>query len=81
MKLEGSRRGILWSGGGSPSREVGRYLGTEHYRIRTVIHRLKRAWNLRPDDNIIIYENGDVEDDQGLPLGNICDEPEAKCGP
>lgn len=81
MKWEEGRRSVLWRGRDSPSIPVGRHLGIEHYRIRTVNHKLKRAWNLRPNDNIIIYENGDVEDDRGQFLGNICDEPEAQCGP
>jgi hypothetical protein len=49
-------------------------LGIERWQLREAIHKIKDRSNLRPDDRVTIYDNGNVTDEDGEPIGNIFDE-------
>ena len=58
---------------------MARRFGIRKEEARRVIHNIKDREGLRGDDNLIIYDNGDVEDEHGELLGNFCDEPGINC--
>jgi hypothetical protein len=44
------------------------------WQVRDKIHELKGYSGLRGPENVVIYlDNGDVEDEDGNPLGNVHD--------
>jgi hypothetical protein len=65
---------VLWDRAQNPTRHVSESLGIERWQLRQALHKIKARSNLRGDDRVIIYENGDVTDSHGNPIGNIYDE-------
>ena len=69
-----SRARILWSNPGNPPASVARALGMEPRRFSRALHKIKAASDLSRADRVIIYADGLVTDEQGVPLGNLHDE-------
>ena len=69
----GSRR-VVWRGGGNPVTVLSRRLGRTEYEIGAAIHSLKAALGFGPADNLVFYEDGSVEDEDGNDLGSLYDE-------
>jgi hypothetical protein len=67
-------RRIIWNKSQSPTRYVSDRLGTERARFRAALHKIKAAADVKPNERVVIYDNGDVTDANGEPIGNINDE-------
>ena len=65
---------ILWDRGSLPTSYVSSRLGISRRELGTAIHEIKLGNGLRGDDPVVIYENGDVTDENGNLIGNILDE-------
>lgn len=81
MCLDGGRRSVVWRGQKSPTKSIAKRFGIPADIVRTVIHNVKDREGLGGSDNIIIYDNADIEDEFGNWLGNMCDEPGVHCDP
>ena len=64
----------IWSQSGSPSKDVSRTLGIEHWQLRAAIHKIKRKAGLNPPDDVTIWNDGSVTDEHGDLIGVIHDE-------
>ncbi len=49
-------------------------LQIERWQLREAIHKIKARSNLRPDDRVVIHDDGDVTGEDGEFIGNIFDE-------
>lgn len=81
MCLGGDQRAVIWRGQKSLTKSIAQRFGVPPDVVRTVIHNVKDREGLNGADNIIIYDNGDIEDEFDNWLGNLCDEPGVHCGP
>ena len=64
----------IWTRPTNPTRAVAAALGISRRQLRDAIHAIKRDAALRPDDNVSIWDDGAVTDDQDVWIGNIYDE-------
>ena len=58
----------------SPTKHVSECLGIERWQLRAAIHKIKTFSNLGGADRVLIYDDGQVTDEHGEPLGNVYDE-------
>jgi hypothetical protein len=58
----------------NPTRRVSDSLRIERWQLKEAIHRIKASRDLGPTDRVIIYDDGEVTDTVGDPIGNIYDE-------
>ncbi|HJW79683.1 MAG: hypothetical protein ACJ8DU_00045 [Microvirga sp.] len=65
---------IIWDKSTNPTDYVSDQLGIERWQLRTAIHKIKASNNLHGPDRVIIYDDGDVTDENGSQIGNIFDE-------
>ena len=65
---------IIWNKKESPTRYVSDRLGIERRRFREALHKIKAAADVKANEDVIIYDNGDVRDANGESIGNIYDE-------
>jgi hypothetical protein len=65
---------VIWNKSGNPTSHVSDQLGIERWRLREAIHKIKSSANIRPDEQVTIYDDGTVTDANGEPIGNIHDE-------
>ena len=64
----------IWSRPDNPTRAVATALGISVGQLGDAIHAIKQAVGLRPRDNVTIWDDGSVTDDQDAWVGNIYDE-------
>jgi hypothetical protein len=67
------RRRVIWDKPGKPEKWVSHQLGIEPWRLRDAIHDIKASNDLGGSDRVVIYSDGEVEDEDGRYLGNIRD--------
>ena len=65
---------IIWSNPGNPPHGVATRLGITRGQLGRAIHRIKNYAGLAPRDQVTIWDDGSVTDEDGVPLGNIQDE-------
>jgi hypothetical protein len=65
---------IIWDRSNNPTRRISDSLRIERWQLKEAIHRIKASRNLGPTDRVIIYDDGEVTDTMGDPIGNIYDE-------
>ena len=70
-----SRR-IIWDRTrGNPIPHVSQELGIDPYVCSDALHTIKQSAGLRPNDDVVIYDNGDVTVKlNGDEIGNLYDE-------
>ena len=66
--------GKIWTRPGNPSRGVATALGITRAQLGDAIHAIKKNAELRPRDNVIIWDDGTVSDARDEVIGNIYDE-------
>jgi len=64
----------IWSQPGNPTSGVARALGISRPELGYAIHRIKKNARLRPNDNVSIWDDGSLTDDDDVWLGNVHDE-------
>jgi hypothetical protein len=65
---------VIWSRPSNPTRTVATVLGISLPQLGDAIHAIKEAVGLQPRDNVRIWDDGSVTDDQDVWVGNIYDE-------
>jgi DNA-directed RNA polymerase specialized sigma subunit len=65
---------IIWDRSGNPTRYVSDELRIEWRQLHQALHKIKAYNNLGATDRTVIYDDGEVTDANGDPLGNIFDE-------
>jgi hypothetical protein len=65
---------VIWDRATRPTKHVGDQLGIERWQLGDAIHKIKAKSNLSGPDRVIIYDDGNVTDENGEPIGNIFDE-------
>ncbi|GAB6844383.1 hypothetical protein HNR00_002529 [Methylorubrum rhodinum] len=70
-----SRRVIWDRTGGNPIPHVSKELRIDPYVCSGALHTIKQSAGLRPNDDVMIYDNGDVTGRlNGDEIGNLYDE-------
>lgn len=64
----------IWSGPRNPPNSVAAELGVPRWRLREILHQIKRRSKLGATDRVTIYDDGTVTDEFGEDVGNIRDE-------
>jgi hypothetical protein len=64
----------IWTRPSNPTERIARTLGISRPELRYAIHRIKKNAKLRPSDNVSIWDDGSVTDDNDVWIGNIHDE-------
>ena len=65
---------IICNKQGNPTEYVSDRLGIERWQLRAAIHKIKARNNLGATDRIVIYDDGNITDEGGEPIGNVFDE-------
>lgn len=59
---------------GNPTKYVSDRLGIERWELGTALHKIKARAHLRGTDQIVILDDGSVQDAAGDEIGNVHDE-------
>jgi hypothetical protein len=65
---------VIWNKIRNPTKYVSDKLRIERWELRAAIHQIKARSALGPKDRVIIYDDGNVTDESGEPIGNIFDD-------
>jgi len=64
----------LWDQTGNPPTWVSDRLGIKRWQLREAIHKIKSHSGIQGSDDVIIWDNGDVQTANEEYIGNIYDE-------
>lgn len=68
-------RRIIWDRRGNPVPYISKQLNIDPRKCSSALHTIKQAAGLSPNDDTVIYNNGDVTDKiHGDEIGNLYDE-------
>ncbi|HXQ52961.1 MAG TPA: hypothetical protein VN802_17860 [Stellaceae bacterium] len=70
----GSSPNVIWDKRRNPTKHVSDRLGIERWQLREALHKIKARSNLGATDRVIIYDDGNIADEDGQVVGNINDE-------